>query len=148
MSAMTKSTYLYIFTSVVIFETFGWWIFGVLEVQYFTGPEALTRIGKAISILIVAGYAFEWTCLFGVAIFSAKVLKNTKEDFTVNERDKQILHKSMHASHTVLTAGLCFSVFAMAMGVTPFWVFHAMLLASRTFNIVELRLSSAIIRGA
>ena len=128
MSVLAKSTYLYIFTAIVIFSTYGWWVFGVLGIEYFTGPEALIRIGKAISILIVGGYAFEWSFLLVAGIFSSKVLKNPI-DFTVDERDRQIIQKSIYASHTVLVAGVCFSMFAMALGVTPFWVFNAIVLA-------------------
>lgn len=138
MSVLAKSTYLYIFTAIVIFATYGWWIFGVLGVEYFTGPDELIRIGKAISILILAGYAFEWFCLLGAGIFSVKILKKNKEDFTVDERDKQIIQKSMYASHIVLVAGGCFSMFALAMGVTPFWVFNAIVFAYILSVVAEL----------
>jgi len=137
MSVLAKSTYLYIFTSIVIFATYGWWTFGVLGVEYFTGPEALTRIGKAISILIVTGYAFEWSCLLGAGIFSAKVLRKPI-DVTVDERDKQIIQKSMYASHMVMVAGGCFSIFALAMGVTPFWVFNSIVFAYVLSVVAEL----------
>lgn len=137
MSVLTKSTYLYIFTSIIIFATYGWWTFGVLGTEYFTGPEALTRIGKAISILIVGGYAFEWSCLLFAGFFSTKTLKKPI-DFTVDERDKQIIQKSIYASHMVLVAGVCFSMFALAMGVTPFWVFNAIVFGYVLSVVAEL----------
>ncbi len=137
MSVLLKSTYLYIVTATIIFATYGWWIFGVLGVEYFTGPEALIRIGKAISILIVGGYAFEWSCLLLAGLFSNTMLKKPI-DFTVDERDKQIIQKSIYASHMVLVAGICFSMFALAMGVTPFWVFNAIVLAYVLSVVAEL----------
>ena len=137
MSVLAKSTYLYIFTSVVVLATYGWWVFGLLGVEYFTGPEALTRIGTAISLLIIAGYAFEWSCLLGVSLFSAKVLEKPI-DLTIDERDIQIVQKSMHVSHIVLVAGLCFCAFALAAGVAPFWVFNGMVLAYEFSVVAEL----------
>lgn len=137
MSVLAKSTYLYIFTAIVIFVTYGWWTFGVLGVEYFTGPEALTRIGKAISILILGGYAFEWSCLLVASVFSNKILKRPI-DFTVDERDKQIVQKSIYASHMVLVAGICFSMFSLAMGLAPFWVFNAIIFAYLLSVVAEL----------
>jgi len=137
MSVLAKSTYLFIFTAAVIFGTYAWWTFGVLGVEYFTGPEALTRIGKAISILIIGGYAFEWTCALVAGLFSNKVLGKPL-DLTVDERDKQIIQKSIYASHMVLVAGICFSMFALAMGIKPFWVFNAIVLAYLLSVVAEL----------
>lgn len=137
MSVLVKSTYLFIFTATVIFATYGWWTFGVLGVDYFTGPDALMRIGKAISILIIGGYAFEWTCLLAAGFISSKTLGKSF-DITVDERDKQIINKSIYASHMVLVAGLCLSIFAMAMGAEPFWVFNAIVLAYVLSVVAEL----------
>lgn len=137
MSVLVRSTYLYIFTAIVIFATYGWWTFGVLGVEYFTGPEAFVRIGKAISILIVCGYAFEWACLLVAGLFGTKALK-TPINLTIDERDNHIIHKSIFASHMVLVIGLCLSIFAMAMGVEPFWVFNAMVLAYVLSIVAEL----------
>ena len=95
MPLQLKSTYVCIFTFIVTFTVYGWWIFNVLGVAYFTGPDALVRLGRAIGILIVAGYAFDILTQFVVAIFSVKVLKKTKADFMLDERDKQILYKSL-----------------------------------------------------
>ena len=146
MSVLVKSTYLYIFTATVIFATYGWWTFGVLGVEYFNGPEALIRIGKAISILIVCGYAFEWSCLLAAGLFSSKAL-GKPIDFTVDERDKQIVQKSIFASHMVLVAGLCLSIFGMAMGVEPFWVFNAIVLAYVFSVVAELATKLTLCRA-
>ena len=137
MSVLAKSTYLFIFTALVIFGTYGWWIFGVLGIEYFTGPEALTRIGKAICTLIIGGYAFEWSCLVLAGIFSSKVLKKPI-DLTVDERDNQIVQKSIYASHMVLVAGVCCSMFILAMGVAPFYVFNAIVLAYLLSVVAEI----------
>lgn len=146
MSVLAKSTYLYIFTAIVIFTTYGWWTFGVLGVEYFTGPEALIRIGKAISILIVGGYAFEWSFLLITGMFSTRMLKKPI-DFTVDERDKQIIQKSIYASHMVLVVGMCLSIFSMAMGVIPFWVFNAIVLAYALSVFVELSTKLILLRA-
>jgi len=138
MPIQLKTTYLYIFTSIVIYAVYGWWVFGVLGIEYFTGPDALVRIGRAIATLIIAGYAFEIGTVFIVSIFSAKVLKNTKADFMVDERDKDILHKSMHTSHLVLCTGLFLSTGALALGWSAFWVFHLMVLAFALSVAMEL----------
>lgn len=138
MPIQLKTTYIYIFTLTVIFVVYGWWIFGVLGVEHFTGADALVRIGRAISALIIGGYAFEIATVFLISVFSAKVLKNTKEDFMVDERDKEILHKSMHLSHLVLCAGLFLSIGALAMGWSAFWVFHLMVLAFALSVVTEL----------
>ena len=45
MNAQLRSTYLYVFTTAVIFSAYAWWVFGVLGVAHFTGPDELVRIG-------------------------------------------------------------------------------------------------------
>ena len=102
MPVLLKNTYVYIFTTVVIFGVYGWWVFGFLGIEYFTGPDALIRIGQTLAVLIVGGYAFDILTVFALSLFNFKVLKHTKDDFTVDERDKQILYKSMYFSHFVL----------------------------------------------
>lgn len=138
MPVQLKSTYVYMFTAIVIIAAYGWWIFGVLGVEYFAGPDALTRIGRAISILIIGGYAFEISVLFIVGIFSVKVLKSTKDDFILDERDMQILYKSLHASHFVLCTGLFLSIGALALGWGAFWVFNSMVLVFFLSVLTEL----------
>lgn len=138
MSFQLRSTYIYVFTATVIFAVYGWWVFGILGVEYFTGPEALVRIGKAIVYLIIGGYAFEISVLFLVNLFNARVLKKTKIDFTFDERDTQILHKSLHISHMVLCTGLFLSIGALALGISAFWVFNAIVLAFLLSVIAEL----------
>lgn len=146
MSVLVKSTYLYIFTATVIFSTYGWWTFGVLGVDYFTGPEALIKIGKAISMLIICGYAFEWSCLLVAGLVSSKAFGKPL-DLTVDERDKQIVQKSIFASHMVLVAGLCLSVFGMAMGLELFWVFNAIVLAYALSVVAELATKLTLCRA-
>lgn len=138
MPILLKNTYVYVFTATVIFAVYGWWVFGVLGVEYFTGSDALVRIGKAISTLIIGGYAFEIATVFILSIFSYKVLKKTKDDFTVDERDKEILYKSMYVSHLVLCAGLFLSIGALALGWSAFWVFNLIVLAFLLSVVAEL----------
>lgn len=137
MSVLVKSTYLYIFTTTITYIIYGWWTFGVLGVEYFTGPDDLVRIGKALSILIIGGYGLEWSCMLLAGLFSSKVFGKPL-DLTVDERDRQIVHKSIFASHFVLVAGLCFSAFGMALGLEAFWVFNAILLAYVLSVVAEL----------
>jgi len=126
------------FTAAVIFGVYGWWIFGVLGIEYFTGPDALIRIGKALSILIIAGYAFEIFTVFAWSVFNSVVLKHDKDDFIVDERDKLIVYRSTHISHLVLCAGLFVSVGALALGWSAFWVFNLMVLAFLLSVVAEL----------
>ena len=137
MSLLLKSTYVHVFTAVVIFATYGFWVFGILGVEYFTGPDALIRIGKSIATLIVAGYAFE--ILLTIAIVGKQSFLLAKSGIDpIDERDKQILYKSLFNSHLVLCAGLFLSIGALAMGVEPFWVFNAIVLAFLLSVIAEL----------
>lgn len=138
MPVQLKSTYVFIFTAIVIFAVYGWWIFGVIGIEYFTGPDALIRIGKAISILIIGGYAFEISVLLTMGIFSVKVLKSANNDFTLDERDMQILYKSMYNSHLALCTGLFLSIGALALGLEAFWVFNFIVLAFLVSVIAEL----------
>ena len=105
MSLLLKSTYVHIFTAIVIFATYGFWIFGVLGIEYFTGPDALIRIGRSIATLIVAGYAFE--IIVTMIVLGKQTLQQARDGSTgIDERDKQILYKSMFNSHLVLCGGL------------------------------------------
>ena len=138
MPVQLKSTYVFMFTASVTFAFYSWWIFGILGIAHFTGPDSLVQIGRAISSLIIFGYAFEIGVLFAVGIFGVKVLKNTKEDFTLDERDKQIAYKSLHYSHLVLCSGLFLSIGALALGWSAFWVFNLMVLAFYLSVVAEL----------
>ena len=124
-----KITYVHVFTAMVIFAVYGWWIFGAMGVEYFTGPDALRKIGQTIAALIVLGYVFEIGTVLAVSIFNAKVFKNTKEDFVLDERDYSILYKSIYGSHLVLCTGLFLSIGALALGWSAFWVFNLIVLA-------------------
>lgn len=137
MSLLLKSTYVHIFTATVIFATYGFWIFGVLGVEYFTGPDALIRIGRSIATLIVVGYAFE--IIVSIAVLGKQSLQQAKTGINpIDERDKQILYKSMYTSHMVLCAGLFLSIGALAIGFDAFWVFNALVLAFLFSVIAEL----------
>ena len=138
MPIQLRSTYIFIFNLIVIFATYGWWVFGILGVDYFTGPEALTRISRAISILIIGGFAFEIIVMFSYSIISAFVFKKKRDDFIVDQRDKQILYKSMYNSHFVLCGGLFIAIGALALGWSPFWVFNLMVLGYALSVVMEL----------
>lgn len=56
----------------------------------------------------------------------------------VDERDKEIMRKSMHLSHLVLCSGLFLSVGALALGWSAFWVFNLMVLAFGLSVVAEL----------
>lgn len=139
MPLQLKATYVHMFTITVICAVYGWWTFGVVGIEYFSGPDALQRIGRAIAILIAAGYAFEWLSLIFAAVFSSKVLKNKVEnDYTVDERDRKILHQSIYNSHFVLCGGLFLSIGALALGWSAFWVFNFIILAFVLSVVMEL----------
>ncbi len=137
MSLTLKSTYVHLFTALVIFTVYGFWIFGVQGVEYFTGPDALVRIGRSIATLIVAGYAFE--ILVSIAVLGKQALQSAKAGTDpIDERDKLIVYKSMTTSHFVLCGGLFLSIGALAIGLEAFWVFNAMVLAFLCSVIAEL----------
>jgi len=137
MSILLKSTYIHIFTAIVIFATYGFWIFGVLGIEYFTGPDALMRIGRSIATLIVLGYAFE--IIVTLAFLGKQAISDAQlGNDPIDERDKQILYKSMFNSHFVLCGGLFLSIGALAIGVQAFWVFNAIVLAFLASVIAEL----------
>lgn len=138
MSPFIKSTYISIFTTVVVFSVYAVWIFHILGVGYFTGPEELVRIGKAIGILILAGWAFEIALVMGVTVFDAKRAGQKLHQIVVDERDKQINYRSMFISTHVLCAGLFLSIGALALGWAPFWVFNMIVLFYAFANLTEL----------
>ncbi len=147
MPILLKNTYIYFFTAAVIFAVYTWWVFGVLGIEYFSGPDALVRIGKTLSILIIGGYAFEILTVFAYSLFSHFVLKKSKDDFIVDERDKQILYKSIYGSHLVLCAGLFLAVGALALGWSAFWVFNIIVLAFLLSVITELTMKLFLYRS-
>ena len=61
MSHLLRATYTSMATSSIIFLVYAFVVFQVIGVDYFTGPDALVRIGKSLGLLIIAGYAFEWS---------------------------------------------------------------------------------------
>ena len=138
MSPFIKSTYLSIFTTIVIFSVYAVWIFLILGVGYFTGPDELVRIGRSIGLLVIAGWAFHIVLVLGVTIFDAKREGKNLADLIVDERDKQINYRSMFISMHVLCAGLLLAIGALAVGWAPFWVFNIMVLFYAFANLTEL----------
>lgn len=138
MSPFIKSTYLSVFTTVVVFSVYAVWVFQILGVGYFTGPDELVRIGKAIGILILAGWAFEISVVIGITVFDAVKAGKKLHQIIVDERDKQINYRSMFISNHVLCAGLFLSIGALAMGWAPFWVFNVIVLFYALANLTEL----------
>ena len=129
MPILLRSTYLSIFTHIVIFSAYGWWVFGVVGVEYFTGPEALVRVGRTLAVLILGGYALEFIVQIATFIVKSKASGDTKSFYMVDERDKQILAKSLSNSYHVLTIGIFLAIAAMAMGWSLFKVFNLIVLA-------------------
>ena len=147
MSLLLKTTYIHVFTAFIIFSVYGFWIFGILGVEYFTGPDALVRIGKSIATLIVAGYAFE--IIVTMLIVGKQALSSAMSGLDpMDERDKQILHKSMFNSHLVLCGGLFLSIAGLAMGLQAFWVFNTIVLAFLLSVIAELGTKLFFYHGA
>ena len=138
MSPFIKSTYLSIFTTIVIFSVYAVWIFLILGVGYFTGPDELVRIGRSIGLLAIAGWAFHIVLVLGVTIFDAKREGKNLADLIVDEREKQINYRSMFISMHVLCAGLLLAIGALAVGWAPFWVFNIMVLFYAFANLTEL----------
>ena len=138
MNAQLRSTYLYVFTATVIFSAYAWWVFGVLGVAHFTGPDELVRIGRTIFSLIVFGYAFEITVVLGAALISVRLFKRSASDFVVDERDRQILYRSLHHSHLVLCTGVFASIGALALGWGAFWAFNVLVLGFLLSVVAEL----------
>jgi len=136
-SILLKSTYVHLFTATVIFTTYGFWVFGVLGIEYFTGQDALIRIGRSIGLLIIVGYAFE--IIVTVAVIGKQTYRESLAGITpIDERDKQILYKSMFNSHLVLCGGLFLSIGALAIGIEAFWVFNTIVLGFLFSVIAEL----------
>lgn len=138
MSPFIKATYLSIFTTVVIFLVYGLWIFQFLGVEYFTGPDELVRIGRAIGTLILAGWAFHLIVVLGITIFDTKKAGTKLREMVVDERDKQINYRSMFISMHVLCAGILLAIGALASGWAPFWVFNIIVLFYAFANATEL----------
>jgi len=137
-SAFVKGTYLSILTTVVIFSIYGFWIFQFLGIEYFTGPDELVRIGKAIGTLILAGWVFHLLVIFSVTLLDLKKEGKNFTDVMMDERDKQINYRSMYIAMHVLCAGLWAAIGALAMGWAPFWVFNIIVLFYALANVTEL----------
>jgi len=137
-SAFVKATYLSIFTTVVIFLIYGLWIFQILGIGYFTGPDELVRIGKAIGTLILAGWAFHIFVILSITVFDLKKAGKKISDVIMDERDKQINYRSMYIAMHVLCAGILLSIGALALGWAPFWVFNIIVLFYAFANLTEL----------
>lgn len=128
MSHLLRSTYASIITSSIIFLVYGFWIFQIIGIDYFTGPDALVRIGKAIGALIIAGYAFEWSVQIATLFLGLKRSGKSLVELIVDEREKQIAYRSLSISLHILCIGIVLSIGALAMGWAPFWVFHIIVL--------------------
>lgn len=147
MSILLKATYVHVFTALVIFAVYGFWIFGILGIEYFMGPDALIRIGKCLVALIVAGYAFE--IILTLALVGKQAIASAQSGLDpIDERDKQILHRSIFYSHNVLCVGICLSAAGLALGFEAFWVFNAIVLAYLFSVIAELGTKLVLYHGA
>lgn len=128
MSHLIRATYASMATSSIIFLVYAFVVFQVIGVDYFTGPDALVRIGKSLGILIIAGYTFEWSVQITTLIFGVKGTGKPFKDLIVDEREKQIVYRSMSISLNVICFGIILSVGALALGWEAFWVFHIIVL--------------------
>jgi len=125
MSPFVRVTYVSVFTTLLVYLAYCWWVFQVMGVDYFVGTEdSLVRIGKTIGSFILLGHAFEWFVLFCVISIGAKLSGNKIVNLVFDERDKQISHRSMSISRNVLCIGIFLSIGALAIGWAPFWVFN------------------------
>lgn len=128
MSPLLRSTYISILTTFIALSLYAFWVFSVAGISYFSGPEELVRIGKAIGILILAGYGFEILAQLGAVIIDAKIYGRSVKEMLVDERDKLIVYRSIFLSTHVLCTGIFISIGALAFGFSAFWVFNIIVL--------------------
>ena len=138
MSPLVRTTYFCVFSTLLVYMVYAWWVFQVMGVSYFMGPDALVRIGRSIGSLIVFGHVFEWLVLISALVLGSKLAGKSVSELVVDERDKQINYRSISLSRHVLCIGLFLSMGALAMGWEPFWVFNIIVLFYGIANVVEL----------
>ncbi len=138
MSPFVRLTYVSVFTTLLVYLVYGWWVFHVMGVGYFMGPDALVRIGRTIGGLIIFGHAFEWAVLLGTAMIGARQTGKKIQDLVIDERDKQINYRSLTLSRHVLCVGLFLAIAAMAIGWEAFWVFNIIVLFYAFGNVTDL----------
>ena len=138
MSPFVRITYISVFTTLLAYLVYSWWVFQVMGVGYYMGPDALVRIGRTIGSFILLGHAFEWAILFSAILLSAKLTGKRIWELVFDERDKQISERSISLSRHVLCVGIFLAIGALAIGWAPFWVFNIIVMFYGLSNVTEL----------
>lgn len=127
MSYQEKSIYVNLFSSILLFAIYGYFMMQMYQEGQFVGEAGAQLIGKSILWLMGAGVVL---LIVGHIVFNivyAIVKQESNPSFVVDERDKLIELRALRVAYYVLGAGFVGAMVALAMGQGVFVTFNILI---------------------
>lgn len=137
MSFEEKNSIISLFTAVVVFGSYGFYLSGQFAAGYYDSPDAFTRAGRTILWLIGTGIVVQILSHILFSILFAIVTNDPKPSFRVDERDRQISFRGSKVGYGFSGTGITASMVALAVGWDPVLVFNLVVFSIAAGNILE-----------
>jgi len=133
-----KSNYISLFTTIIIFGIYYYFIFQLYHEGRFEGAEANALIGKSILWLIAGGVVINIVAHILFSIIFAIITNDPKPSFLVDERDKLFELKALRVAYYIIGFGFVASMVALAMGQSVFMTINIVLFFTAIAGIIEI----------
>jgi len=137
MSYQEKTIFVNLFSSIVVFAIYGYFMLQQYQAGNFVGDEGAQLVGKSILWLVGGGVVFLIIAhiLFNIAYAIFK--REPNPSFVVDERDKLIELRALRVAYYVLGAGFVGGMAALAMGYGVFVTFNIIIVSFFISGLAE-----------
>lgn len=137
MSYQEKSIFVNLFSGLLVFAIYGYFMMQMYQDGLFVGEEGAQLVGKSILWLIAGGIVFLIVAHIVFNIGYAIVKQEPNPSFVVDERDKLIELRALRVAYYVLGAGFVGAMAALAMGYGVFITFNILIASLLISGLAE-----------
>ncbi len=137
MSYQEKSIFVNLFSSIVVFGIYGYFMLQMYQEGQFVGEEGAQLIGKSVLWLMGAGIVFHIIAHILFNIIYAIVKQESNPSFVVDERDRLIELRSLRVAYYLLGAGFVGAMVALATGQGVFVAFNILIVSLPVSGLAE-----------
>ncbi len=137
MSYQEKSIFVNLFSSIVVFGIYGYFMLQMYQEGQFVGEEGAQLVGKSVLWLMGAGIVFHIIAHILFNIIYAIVKRESNPSFVVDERDRLIELRSLRVAYYLLGAGFVGAMVALATGQGVFVAFNILIVSLPVSGLAE-----------
>ncbi len=137
MPQQQKSIYASLFSTVLIFTIYFWYMAEMHGQGAFDGENAYALIGQSVLWLMVGGIVVNIIAHIAINIIYAIITNEANSNPVVDERDKLIELRALRVAYYVFGAGFVLSMISLALGQPPFIAFIIIIFSCAIASLSE-----------